>query len=119
MKKFILGFLTAIVFIGVGFGTYQLARPHDFGDLKVIATSNGKPVAGLEIDVDSQPGPPKYRDQTDENGVVLFEELPVGRYAIFFNGENFPKELADATLYFWVTVKKDKVTEKKIVLRPK
>ncbi len=119
MRKFILGFIAALALIGIGYGVYYFLTPRDFGDLKVTATSNGKPVAGLEIDVDKKPGPPKYRIDTDENGIALFEKLPVGAYAVFFNDASFPSDRLEKPEggIIWVDVAKDQMTETKINLK--
>lgn len=54
----------------------------------------GNPVANVEVDLAEEPGQPPIGGTalSDENGVALFNIRP-GRYFIFFNDNNFPKNL--------------------------
>lgn len=121
MKKYLPIVLVIAVLIGVGFFAYNLYYKYYVpkGDLKIIVTNNGQPVKNLEIDVAENPGQPQQRDETDKNGVVLFESLPIGSYAIYFNLGNFPANLAFPHEILRATVKQNQVKEKEIELRSK
>lgn len=121
MQKYIILVIVAAILAGLGYFAYQ--QYYRFyvpkGDLKVTLISAGKPVPNVEVDVNETPGPPKYRDETDKNGVVLFEGLPIGSYAIFFNKGNFPANLVYPNDTSWATVKQGQVKEKEIELQAK
>lgn len=139
MKKFYLGLLTAVILgsianIALGYFKYgyfdkfknyietkkageikeckQLVPlASSFGSLKVAILRSGKPVENLEVDLSDKPGPNRCVSKTDKEGIALFEKVPAGRMAIYFNSGAFPKELGkDPTIY--VEIIKDKTTEK-------
>ncbi len=119
MKNILFGVVLTLLLVAAGAWTYQQLQPKEFGSLKVtLLDPNGKPAKEIEVDVNPQPGPPKFRGDTDKDGTVIFEHLPVGSYAIFFNKGNFPPVFEYPQQIYWVSVGKDKVTEKIIDLRP-
>lgn len=72
-------------------------RTADSGTLKVTVKSAGKGVSGLEVDLGARPGAPNYYIRlTDVNGVAVLTGIPAGKYYIYFNGFNFPKEYGDS-----------------------
>ena len=92
----------------------------EFGALKVQVTGAGKPLPGLEVDlgkIEPGTGPtgPMAVLQTDSNGFVTFEPVPVGGYDLFFNSSNFPQEFEQLSRVP-ADVSKDKVTSLKIEL---
>lgn len=89
----------------------------EFGNLTVQVLGNGQPVGNLEVDLGLQPGPNNCPKKTDSNGLVSFENIPVGSMAIFFNGANFPKEFSQASsAVYWVNITKNQTFEKTIEL---
>lgn len=121
IKKYLLPIVIIIVVIGTGFLAYQQYYKYFVpkGDLKITITAGGKPVPNLEVDVAENPGQPQRRDETDKNGVVLFEGIPIGSYAIYFNLGNFPANLEYPHNISYTTVKQNAVKEKEIELRSK
>lgn len=122
MKKYILLALGTIILIWAGnfaYGQYiKYYVPK--GDLRIIIiNSDGQPVKKVEVDVSEKPGQPQRRDETDKNGEVLFESLPVGDYSIYFNLSNFPANLEFPHNIYQATVKQNQVKEKQIELSPK
>jgi len=63
-------------------------------ELRIQVLSEGKPVKNLEVDVAKRPGPPPKGGVvfTDKNGIATFY-LGSGKYYVFFNAANFPKNL--------------------------
>lgn len=133
MKKFVLGFISALILAGLVYSVFVFLpqfkpkkkgplydedvkraqeavicdtvkhscsyfdKTQDSGSLKVVITAAESPVKGLEVDVAPKPGSPQYYVKlTDKQGIALFESLPLGKYAIYFNGVNFPKEYGDS-----------------------
>ena len=89
------------------------------GSLKVAIVVAKSPVKRLEVDVAGKPGSPLYYVKlTDNNGVALFNNLPSGDYAIYFNGVNFPKEYGDSPTVP-VEIIKNQTIERVIELTPK
>lgn len=83
----------------------------DSGNVKVVISAGNNPIKGLEVDIASKPGFPQYYVKlTDKQGVALFENLPSGKYTIYFNGVNFPKEYGDSPTVP-VEITKDKTKE--------
>lgn len=154
MKKFVLGFISALVLIGIVYATLiflpQLSqkkkgplydqdvkkaqeavicdaikhscsffdKTQDSGNVRVLINATGKPVSGLEVDVAPKPGSPQYYVRlTNKQGVALFESLPSGKYAIYFNGVNFPKKYGDSPTVP-VEVIKNQTAERNINLAP-
>ena len=134
MKSFILGFIAALVLIGVIYFGYPFIRgffgggpvsPSElmpgakvFGNLKVQLTGAGKPLPNIEVDL-GQPGGRMSFTTTDADGVAFFLNVPVGAYNIFFNDLNYPKEFERVSSVIPVEIAKDKTTEKKIDLKLK
>lgn len=119
MKNIVFGVILTLFLLGIGILVYRQLQPKDFGSLKVIVLApNGKPATEIEVDINTKPGPPKFRLDTDKNGVAFFEQVPVGNYAIYFNKGNFPPVFEYPQQTYWVGVDKDKITEKVIELRP-
>ncbi len=89
-------------------------------ELKVtIVRTDGTPVAGVEVDVAKQAGPPPEGgfENTNADGIADFEINP-GDYVIYFNINNFPGELMppDPTP---INVVEGKLTSKTIILERK
>ncbi len=139
MKKFISGFVSALILIAVAYYGYPAIRgfvlgfsdqgkpltPSEltpgataFGNLKVEVTSDGKAVANLEVDL-GKPGGRMSYIVTDDNGIALFEKVSVGTYNIFFNNINFPKNLTRLSSAIPVEIKDGVTTEKNIELKAK
>jgi len=59
-----------------------------------VMTEDKNLLAGIEVDIARKPGPPPIGGvaSTDENGLAVFNIKP-GKYFIFFNTNNFPKNL--------------------------
>ncbi|MFA6096043.1 MAG: hypothetical protein WC788_00265 [Candidatus Paceibacterota bacterium] len=92
-------------------------KPEDSGNLKVMVTAGGKPMAKVEVDLGTVPGANKYyMMETDDAGAALFENIPTGFYAIYFNLNNFPKEY-DSSQAVSVRIVKILTTEKRIELQ--
>lgn len=134
MKKYILGFIGALVLIGLVYlgyqfisgsrGSYTPVAPEslnpaakEFGTLRVEVSGKGKPIVGLEVDL-GQPGGRMTYKMTDGSGVAVFENVSVGSYDIFFNDINFPKEFARISSTIPVEITKDRIVEKNIILEP-
>lgn len=146
MKKFILGFITALVLVGLIYWAYPFVsgfwggrgpvpaeelKPGatDFGALKVTVLGKGSPIADVEVDlgtIQTGKGPtgPMAVATTNEQGVAMFEKVPVGVYDIFWNGStvprpHFPQAYKQPFSRLSVEILKGQVTEKKIELEPK
>lgn len=92
-------------------------KTEDSGNLKVTVTAGGKPMEKMEVDLGTVPGDAQYyMKETDDKGVALFENIPAGFYAIYFNLNNFPKGY-DASQTVSVKVTKSLTTEKGIQLK--
>ena len=134
MKNFIFGSVAALVVVGLiymaypmigGFFTSGPVSPQelksgvtDFGALQVKVSGAGKPLSGIEVDIGEPGGRMSYL-MTDKDGIVLFENVPVGQIEIFFNDFNFPKEFIRVSSRIVVSIAKAKTTEKEIELTPK
>ncbi len=142
MKKFILGFIAALVLVGVGFGIYKFLtgavgpgssgpvspealKPgvSEYGTLKIIVLGKDKlPLSGVEIDLGTVgaqgPEGPMAFQRTGTDGVALFEKVPVGAYDVFWNSYFFPKEY-DQPPKISVEIKKGQTTERTIELKIK
>lgn len=93
-------------------------KTQDSGNVRVIINAKGKPVGGLEVDMAPKPGSVQYYVKlTDKQGLALFESLPSGKYAIYFNGVNFPKEYGDSPTVP-VEIIKNQIVERTIDLTP-
>lgn len=112
MNKFFLGFVSAIVLIGLiylgylvipGFFSSGLVSPEeldpnakDFGTLRVEVFGDGNPLSQVEVDLGKiGPGGPIGKMsavKTDESGTAVFKKVPVGTYDVFWNTYAFPKE---------------------------
>jgi len=88
-------------------------------ELRVKILSEGKPVKNLEVDVAKKPGPPPKGGVaiTNENGIATFY-LESGKYYVFFNAANFPKNL-EYPGPKQIVVEEGKVNEYTINLTPK
>ncbi len=132
MKKFFLGFITALVLVALVYFGQSFIRgffggggpiapeqlnpeAKDFGALKVEIFGAGKPVKDLEVDL-GEPGGRMSYTMTDNNGVALFEKVSIGVYSIFFNDVNYPKEFVRVSSPISVKILKDQTTEKRIEL---
>jgi len=138
IKNFTLGFLAALIFIGIiyfayplisGFRSSTVVPPNelkrgstDIGTLKVYVLANGIPLSGVEVDLGTigpnGPVGPMSAVETDEQGLALFEPVPAGVYDIFWNDNNFPLQY-DKPSVMSVEIARDKVIEKMIELVPK
>lgn len=139
MKKFILGFVSALILVAVAYYGYPVVNgfifgfsnqgkplaPSElmpgataFGNLKIEVTSGGRAVTNLEVDL-GQPGGRMSYTITDSYGIALFEKVSVGTYNVFFNDINFPKDLVRLSSVVPVEVKDGITTEKKIELKSK
>jgi len=86
------------------------------GNLLVTVTAGGKPAGKVEVDLGTVPGDEKYyMKETDDKGVALFENVPAGFYAIYFNFNNFPQGY-DASQTLSARITKGQTTEKTIEL---
>ncbi len=136
MKKFILGFISALALVAIIYFGYPFIRGFgggngpvapkdlnpgmtDFGILKVSVFANSQPMAGVEVDLGKiGPNGPEgamSAIKTNEQGVALFEKVPVGVYDIFWNLNSFPKGY-DPSKNISVEILKDKTLEKRIEL---
>jgi len=88
-----------------------------FGNLKVIVSSQGKPVANLEVDL-GKPGGRMSYVVTDSNGLAFFKNVPVGTYNIFFNDFNYPKGF-ERVSPITVEIMKNQITHENIELKAK
>lgn len=142
MKKFILGFIAALVLMGAGFGIYKFItgtvgpgsggpvapealKPGvlDYGVLKIrVLGSGGAPLSNVEIDLGTigakGPEGPMAFLRTDKNGVALFEKVPIGAYDVFWNSYFFPKEYEQPPK-IKIEIIKGQTTEKTIELKLK
>lgn len=121
MQRYLPIIIGLVILGGLGYFAYTQYFKYFVpkGDLKITIVSNGQPVKNLEVDVNENPGPPKYHDETDKNGVVLFEGLPIGNYAIYFNQNNFPNNLEYPRNNSYAAVKQNSIKEKEIELKSK
>ena len=93
------------------------------GEIKLEVTvlkENHQPINNLEVDMAKTPGQPPEGGvaQTDKNGVAVFYLKP-NTYAIYFNGNNFPKDLQQPENLTQVKVEKDKINQQTIILKRK
>jgi hypothetical protein len=82
--------------------------------LEMEDTAN--PLANVEVDLAEEPGPPPVGGTalSDDNGVATFNVKP-GNYFVFFNDNNFPKNL-EAPEPQAVEVKADEENQIKILI---
>lgn len=138
MKKYILGFISALVLIAIIFVVFLFIRGSgdkgpvspvdlkpevtDYGILRVEVFGKGKPLADVEVDLgeigSSGPTGPMSFMVTDAGGLATFENVPVGSYDIFFNTNHFPAGFAPPKSVA-VNIVKDQVVQKRIDLAPK
>jgi hypothetical protein len=139
MKKFILGFISALVLVGLIYFAYPFIRSFfsgaspvspeslnpsvkDYGSLRVEIFGKGNPLADVEVDLgkigSSGPTGPMSFLITDSSGLVVFKNVPVGSYNIFFNDYHFPNGYV-MPRYFLVNITKDQNTQERIDLAPK
>lgn len=138
IKNFTLGFIAALVFIGIIYWAYplifgiksnEIVPPDelkhgstDIGTLKVEIFANGAPLSGVEVYLgtigDNGPVGPMSIVKTNEHGLALFEPVPAGTYDIFWNAETFPQGYNQPPVMS-VEIARDKVIEKVIELIPK
>jgi len=114
---FILGYLAGNIFPLPFFQFFGKIKGEN--ELRIKILSEGKPVKNLEVDVAKKPGPPPKGGvaNTDENGIATFY-LESGKYYVFFNAANFPKNL-EYPAPKQIVVEKGKVNEYTINLIPK
>ena len=137
-KNFILGFLAALIFIGIIYWGYPLISgiksneivpsnelkhgSTDIGTLKVEIFANGAPLSGVEVYLgtigNNGPVGPMSAVKTNEKGLALFEPVPAGTYDIFWNTKTFPQGYNQPPVMS-VEITRDKVIEKVIELIPK
>ncbi|OGG49054.1 hypothetical protein A3G63_00570 [Candidatus Kaiserbacteria bacterium RIFCSPLOWO2_12_FULL_52_8] len=112
MKNSTIGFLVAVVLLGVALGIFKYAPSlfsvgpapvtsdnliigsTDFGSLTVLVYGKGQPLSDVEVDLgtvgaNGPTGSMSYT-VTDANGVATFSKVPVGSFDIFFNTNRFP-----------------------------
>jgi hypothetical protein len=118
MRNFVLGFVSALLLVGLGYGVYQFVispgqdntipreNPGDcahldssasaFGKVEVTLTSkSGQSVGEVEVNLGVQPGAENYCwTQTNENGVATFEQVPADDYFVYFNDATLPPALS-------------------------
>lgn len=138
MRRFIFGFISALVAVAVIFIAYLVIRSFfgsgpvspqnlkpgvkDYGTLRIEVFGKGNPLGDVEVDL-GEVGPngptgPMSFAVTDTNGLAVFEKVPVGDYDIFFNANHFPKGYV-APPSVSVSIAKDQVAQKRIDLAPK
>ncbi len=139
MKKFALGFISALAVIAVIFFVYLAIRSFsggggpvspenlkpgvkDYGTLRVEVFGKGNPLVDVEVDLgeigSSGPTGPMSFTVTDSAGLALFEKVPVGNYDIFFNTNHFPSGYVPPQRVN-VSIAKDQVLQKRIDLAQK
>jgi hypothetical protein len=138
MKKIILG-LIAVVLVIVALNTLgvinlkeifsgmedteKLVSPRDlvngakkFGDLRVVVMSLNGAVSNLEVDIGKKPGGKMSAGTTDADGIVVFNDVPVGDFVIFFNDYTYPAIFEKMPLIHF-NILEDQTTEKVIELK--
>ncbi len=139
MKKFVLGFVSALVLAGLAYFAYPVIsgffggggpvsprnlKPGatDYGTLRVEVFGKGNPLPDVEVDLGeigpNGPAGPMSFMVTDDGGLALFENVPIGAYDVFFNTNHFPAGYA-VPRNVSVNVVKDQVAQKRIDLAPK
>lgn len=139
MKKFVIGFVSALAVVAVLFFGYLALRSlsggggpvspenlkpgvKDYGSLRVEVFGGGRPLADVEIDLgeigSNGPTGPMSFAVTDPTGAASFEKVPVGSYDIFFNANHFPNGYIPPQRVS-VSIAKDRVVQKRIDLTPK
>ncbi|MBI2055218.1 MAG: carboxypeptidase regulatory-like domain-containing protein [Candidatus Sungbacteria bacterium] len=141
MKKFILGFVAALIVTAIVYFAYPIIRGFfsgggpvspenlkpgvkDYGSLRVEIFGRGNPLADVEVDLgeigSNGPTGPMSFAVTDSSGVASFEKVPIGNYDIFFNAYHFPSEYnLPQPDRVSVSIVKDQITQKRIDLAPK
>lgn len=139
MKKFTLGFVSAVVVAAVLFFAYLAIRSlsggggpvspenlkpgvKDYGSLRVEVFGRGNPLADVEVDLgeigSNGPTGPMSFTITDSSGVASFEKVPVGSYDIFFNSNHFPNGYVPPQRVS-ISIAKDQIVQKRIDLAQK
>ncbi len=138
MKKFILGFITALGLVALVYFSYPFIRGFfggggpvspenlnpkikDYGSLRVEIFGKGNPLGDVEVDVGNigPKGPESFTTMvTDTKGIALFEKIPIGTYDIFFNGYHFPKGYEIPKERNYITIVKNQLAQKRIDLAP-
>ena len=88
-------------------------------ELKItVLRPDNSPASNLEVDIAVEPGTPRPGgiEKTDSKGVATFHIKP-GTYYIFFNANNFPKDLLSKK-EIQVTVVENETTNQTINLFP-
>lgn len=82
-----------------------------------LEMNDGAPVVDVEVDVAEKPGPPPQEGitTTNEKGIATFNLKP-GSYFVFFNSNNFPKNLQIPEAEK-VIVEEGKLNQKTIILQ--
>jgi hypothetical protein len=85
----------------------------------ILEMDNGQPLGNVEVDLAETPGPPPVGGVaiSDSIGLAGFNVKP-GNYFIFFNDNNFPKNVKTAEPQA-VEVKEGEVNQVKIILTVK
>lgn len=137
MKKFIFGFIAGIAITLVVFFGFSLIQNMGFkpvspdqlnpeakewGALRLEVFGKGQPISGVEVDLGkigpNGPEGPMSAMETDANGVVLFEKIPVGTYDVFWNSNDFPQNFNQPGRIL-IEITKDQTTLKRIDFAPK
>ncbi len=141
MKKFVLGFISAVVLLGLIFLGFLFVRgffiggssgpvtsenlvkdAKDFGSLRIDIFGKGQPLADVEVDLGTigsgGPAGPMSAIVTDAGGTALFGKVPVGNFDVFFNNYHFP-EGYNVPQRVSVEIVKGQMTQKRVDLAPK
>lgn len=138
MKKIIWILAAVIILAGASFAAFlffrgssgqpvspEMLKPGvtDYGTLKVLIKGKGQPLNDVEVDLGtiSSGGPtgPMTFKITDESGLALFENVPVGNYNVFFNTNHYPADFAPYSEQVSVKINQGQTTEKTIELKTK
>lgn len=142
MRNFILGFFTALILVAAGYGIYKFVfypqrynvprenqgtcnhlneGAAEFGKVGLeISSKSGQSVKDVEVNLGAQPGAENYCwTKTNENGVAVFDQVPVGDYSIYFNDTTLPEALGGGgpTPVLQIKVTKGVTTEAGIELK--
>lgn len=116
MKNFVLGFISALVIIGLIYTITEFLIPgfksasqqnriseqkiecqninpevREYGNLKLQVIYQGQPASDLEVDLSREPGADEYcYKTTDSQGYITVNKMPVGNYYVYFNMSNYP-----------------------------
>ncbi|HXK36680.1 MAG TPA: carboxypeptidase-like regulatory domain-containing protein [Candidatus Paceibacterota bacterium] len=93
----------------------------EFGTLRVTVLADSRPVADVEVDLGtigpSGPTGAMSAVQTDDDGVAIFEQVPVGTYDLFWNDNAFPEGYQQPP-DISITIAKDRTTDRTVILTP-